>query len=505
MRWLQIQAIAGVLAATAMSGTQALAQEDKCLRVVGTDWASEQQSVDPLINNNVADLMRLTTIYEKLVDLDNGYQPVPVLAESWESSDGGSKWTFHLRKGVKWHDGRDFTAKDVVWTLKRVLDPRLDSGAAATLGMIDPDKMEVVDDHTVRLTLTAPTVELPILISSKYTAVVPDGTDRDMMQKKPVGTGPYMVDEFAPGPKFIAKRNRNYWKQGLPKAPCIELSGITESVARLAALQSGQADLLIFLEPSATATLATDDTVTVLKSPGGSVMTLSMWVDTAPFDKLQVRQAMKLVVDRQKMVEAALLGNGVPGNDNPVAPSSPDAYRTDIIARDVEKAKALLKEAGYPDGLSVDLYTSDSISTMVPVAQLYQQMAAEAGIKVNIIMSPADSYWNEIWLKRPFITSNWGGRPTAEALSIAYLSKAQFPETHWYRKDYDDLIMKANATVDEAERRKIFQEAQRLLAEEGGVIVPAFASVAAALRKGCSGYEPNNNVNNNDFSTLQCE
>src|SRR5262249_34441224 len=200
-------------------------------------------------------------------------------------------------------------------------------------------------------------------------------------------------------------------------------SGITESVARAAALQSSQVDLLIFLEPSATATLSADPNLKVMKSPGGSVMTLSMWVDTPPFDKLEVRQAMKLVVDRQKMLDAALLGNGAPGNDNPVAPSSPDAYRTDIIPRDIEKAKALLAKAGYPNGLSVDLYTSDSISTMVPIAQLYQQMAADAGIKVNIINSPADSYWNEIWLKRPFLTSTWGGRPTAEALSIAYLSK----------------------------------------------------------------------------------
>jgi len=505
MARLQTHAFIGAMVATALGSSAALAQDSKCLRVVGTDWASEQQSVDPLINNNVADLMRLTTIYEKLVELDNGYQPIPVLAESWESNQDGSVWTFHLRKGVKWHDGRDFTAKDVVWTFKRVLDPKLDSGAAATLGMLSPDKIDAVDDHTVRFTAKSPTVELPVLISSKYAAIVPDGIDRDTMQKKPVGTGPYMVDQFVPGPKFVAKRNANYWKPGLPKADCLELSGITESVARAAALQSGQADLLIFLEPSATATLSADPNVKVLKSPGGSVMTLSMWVDTPPFDKLEVRQAMKLVVDRQKMVDAALLGNGTPGNDNPVAPSSPDAYRTDIIPRDIEKAKALLAKAGYPNGLSVDLYTSDSISTMVPIAQLYQQMAADAGIKVNIINSPADSYWNEIWLKRPFLTSTWGGRPTAEALSIAYLSKAQFPETHWYRQDYDALIMKANATIDASARRTIFQQAQKLLADEGGVIVPAFASVNAAMRENCSGYEPNNNVNNNDFSSFHCD
>ena len=205
---------------------------------------------------------------------------------------------------MKWHDGRDFTAKDVVWTFKRVLDPNLNSGAAATLGMLDPAKIEAVDDHTVRFTTKSPTVELPILLSSKYTAIVPDGMDRERCRRSRSAPALTWSTPSSPGPNFVAKRNPNYWKPGLPKAPCIEFSGITESVARVAALQSGQADLLIFLEPSATATLAADPNVTMLKSPGGSVMTLSMWVDTPPFDKLQVRQAMKLVVDRQKMVDA---------------------------------------------------------------------------------------------------------------------------------------------------------------------------------------------------------
>ena len=164
------------------------------------------------------------------------------------------------------------------------------------------------------------------------------------------------------------------------------------------------------------------------------------------------------------MVEAALLGNGAPGNDNPVPPSSPDAYRSDIIPRDVEKAKQLLEEAGYPDGLRVDLYTSDSIATMVPVAQLYQQMAADAGIKVNIIMSPADSYWNEIWLKRPFITSNLGRSSHCRSAEHRLSQRgASFRKHIGIGKDYDDLIAKANATVDPTERRKIFQQAQKLL------------------------------------------
>jgi peptide/nickel transport system substrate-binding protein len=122
---LRTQVAAGLATLVAFASCSAFADDTKCLRIIGTDWASEQQSVDPLINNNVADLMRLTTIYEKLVELDNGYQPVPVLAESWESNSDGTVWTFHLRKDVKFSDGRDY-GQDVVWTFKRVLDKRLD-------------------------------------------------------------------------------------------------------------------------------------------------------------------------------------------------------------------------------------------------------------------------------------------------------------------------------------------------------------------------------------------
>ena len=276
-------------------------------------------------------------------------------------------------------------------------------------------------------------------------------------------------------------------------------------MARISALVSGEVDVLVPIDPTAKPTLDEYDNIRILASPGGSVMTLSMWADTPPFDDVRVRQAMKLVVDREALVEIAILNAGSPGNDNPVPPTSPDAYRSDVIERDIDRAKELLAAAGHPDGLEVDLYTSEALPGMYAIAQVYSQMAMDAGVTVNVLKTPSESYWDDVWLKRSFITSSWGGRPAGEGLSIAYLCSTNMPETHWCNEEFDSLIAAANSTADAGERRKLYQAAQKLLAEDGGVIVPAFLASLAAFRSECSGYEPNNNLNNQDWSQLTCQ
>lgn len=479
----------------------------RCVRVIGYEWRGEAQSADPADMVTIDDAMRVDSIYEGLAYLDNDYQPKPVLAESWESNADGTEWTFHLRKGVKFHDGSDFDARDVVYTFNRLMDEKTNSGARAILSpFLEGGSIEAKDPHTVVFKVKSPAVELPTQITTKFSRIVPEGATHETLQKRPVGTGPFMAENFVVGQvKNVVVRNPNYWQAGLPKADCLEFASISEPVSQAAALIAGDADLVIVVNPTSLQTLKASPGIKLSQSPSGTVMTLSMWVDKAPFDNLKVRQAMKLVVDRQRMVDTALLGAGAPGNDNPVPPSSPDAYRHDVIQRDVAEAKRLLAEAGYPDGIDIDLYTADAFPGMLQIAEIYKEMAADAGIRVNVIKTPTDGYWDNIWLKQPFLTSSWGGRPPAEALSIAYHSKAQWPETHWFRQDFDELLAKASATIDPAERRKVYQQAQKLLAEEGGVIVPGFQATVAAMRENCSGYEANNNVNNQDYLNVSCE
>ena len=483
------------------------AAEEECVRLVGTGTSGELQTMDPAFNYSTDVTYNLMAIYEPLVELDNSFQPVPRLAESWEANEDGTQWTFHLRKGVKFHDGSDFDAGDVVYTFRRLIDPELASAAAAVLGVLTPDGIEAVDKHTVRFTTAEPTVELPILLRTKFSLIVPEGATAEDLKHHGVGTGPFVQEEFTVGkPVSVLRRNPNYWVPGLPKAECLRITVSLEQVSRAAAMLAGETDLLLEVDPVMIVQFEENPNVDVVSTPGASLLSLDMWIDTPPFDDLRVRQAFKLVVDRQAVVDTVLLGFGALGNDNPVPPSSTWAYTHDVLERDVEKAKQLLAEAGYPDGLDVDLYTSDGFPGMLLFAQAYKEMAADAGIDVNLINTPADSFWDDIWMKRSFHSDAWIARAPLAALSIAYRKEAKWNMSHWYRDDFDALLDEAGRTIDPEERKRLIQEAQRLLAEEGGVIIPVFSTATSALRHGCTGFKPH--VSSGaiyDFRSLECK
>jgi peptide/nickel transport system substrate-binding protein len=480
--------------------------EDKCARVITTDWNPELLNADPARLVTLSDVYHARMIFEPFIDADDAMQPVPVLAESWEVNADGTEWTFRVRQGVTFHDGSPLTAEDVVYSFQRILDPATASPAVAEIAGVKPENFHAVDRQTVKVIFDTPMVELPALLSSKHGMIVKQGATSDDIHFHPVGTGPFTVPEIKAGQiRTMFTRNANYWREGLPKSACIELRSVSEPTTRAITVLSGEADVVTVIDPSTVTTLKDNPNVTLTKAAGGSALTMSMFMDVPPFDDIRVRQAMKLVVDRQAMVDSALLGFGIPGNDNPILPSSPDAYRSDIIQRDVAKAKQLLAEAGYPDGISVDLHTTELYPGAMQMVQAYQEMAAEAGIKVNLLVGPAGEYWDVIWLKKPFAISTWGMRPTPIALAVAYRKDAAWNETHFFREDYDALLDKAAQTLDADARRKLYQEAQRMIAEEGGVIIPIFSSTIAATRKGCSGYTPAADHNRPNLLNIACE
>ena len=483
------------------------AADDNCLKVVAYEWAGESATADPGVLTEMSDVHRTKPAYETLFRVDNSFQIQPLLAESSESNPDGSEWLIHLRKGVKFHDGSDFDASDVVWTYRRLLDPSTKSGATAILSVfLEPENITAVDTHTVKFVPNGPTVELPMQIITKEAGIIPEGYTHEMLMETSAGTGPYVLVDFKPGntqEKHVA--NKSYWNPDEPKADCLVTVPIIDATARAAALMAGQVDLVPVVDPATVQTLRKNPAVSLNVAPSGTVMTISMWVDEPPFDDVRVRKAMKLVVDRQKMVDTALFGVGVPGNDNPIAPTLADAYRTDVIPQDCEKAKELLAEAGYPEGLDLELNTGEAFPGMVNVAQAYAQMASCGNLRVTVIKNPAEGYWDNIWLKRPLITSSWGGRPASEAFAIAYTSNAKWPETHYGNAEFDALLVQASQTVDNAARTKLYQQAQEILAEDGGVIVPGFLTTVAAMRDGCSGYVAEVNVNNFYIGPFGCD
>ncbi len=479
---------------------------DECVKVLGYEWSGEKQSMDPADMQSGDDAYHIFAVYNRLLDVDDNFNTIPELAESWSVSDDGLTWTFKLRQGVKFHDGSDFDANDVVYTFTRFFDTTLASGAPAVLAFLTPEGIKAVDAHTVTFATKEPVVELPVLISNKFTNIVAEGATHEDLRLKGNGTGPFMQEVFEPnGPVRILRKNPNYWAAGLPKADCIRVTVAQEPVAAVSAIKAGEVDLVLNVDPAVIESLKGDANVELLETGASNSMTISMWVDTPPFDKIEVRQALKLVVDRQAMVDTVLLGYGETAADNPVPVPSPASFVKEAPKRDIAKAKELLAKAGHADGLKFDLYTAEGVPGMVRMAQVYAEMAKEAGIEINVIVTPADSYWDDTWLKQPILTSAWSMRPPGEGLAVAYTQTAKWKETHWERPDYDAMLLKANTTVNSEERIKLYQDTGRLLAEEGGLIIPMFVHQVLALRKGCSGYEPRAQNFNLNFENLACE
>lgn len=495
-----------VLVACLLSTALAMPAAAECLKVIGTEGGGTSLTMDPAFNNLNDDSYQQNLVFNKLVNVDPNFQPIPELAKSWTVSEDGKTWTFTLEDGVTFHDGKPLTAADVVYTFKRLLDPAVASPGAALLSFLDPAGIAATDDRTVTMTTKDVVAELPLLIANKYTMIVQEGATSEVLKSKGVGTGPFMQDVYDLAQDTrVFQKNPAYWREGLPVAECIDLKVITEEVSRIAAIQAGSIDLILSAGPAALTTLKDDPKATPVPAAGaGGYMTLSMQTDAPPFDDVRVRQAMKLAIDRQLIVDTVLLGNGIPGNDNPVAPNNPLAFRSDAIARDVEKARALLAEAGHPDGISIDLNTADAGPGYVMLAQVYQQMAAEAGITVNIVNNPADSYWDVIWMKTPFFSSSWNGRSVPEALAYTFTTGAEYNEGRWSSPEFDALVTGARIETDAAKRAEMTRQAQEILSNEGGIIIPAFFVDTAVLRTGCTGYVPHPSAAIYNFESLTC-
>ncbi len=471
------------------SGKASRAAGVKTLRIASGEGDGVKGTLDPAFGKNDPDSARLGLVYEKLVRLDENFAPQPQLATDWSSNADASVWTFKLRPGVVFHDGSPFTAKDVLFSYRRLVDPKLGSPGAATFKAVDPEGIKALDDHTVEFHLPAPVVEFPLLLTNRFGFIVREGQTADQLRTAGIGTGAFKVEHYVPGeePSTYVKHAR-YWQPGKPGVDRVELRSVPEESARIAALLSGQIDIFWDLPLRALKRLESEKAVKVVSARTPFWYGFAFWADTPPYDDPRVRLALKLVADREQLLKAVLAGHGTIAGDNPVAPwlayAIPDAPQ----GQDIAKAKALLAEAGHPDGLDIDLHTSEATSGLVELATAYKAQAAKAGIRVNLIKDPADDYWANIWLKKPAVATCWAGRGADEALALPFLSNAEWNETHWRNAEFDAAIAEARKTTDPAARAALYGKAQRLVHDDGGAVIALFADAVGATRSTISGW-----------------
>ncbi len=462
-------------AAGTLTGREAWAETPKKggrLRI-GIAGGSTTDSLDPAtITDIMVQTLSMGQLRNCLVEVDAQSKPIPELAESWEPSADASVWRFKLRQGVEFHNGKSLEAEDVIASFNH---HRGEDSKSAAKSLLKPVKSIKADGkHTVVFELAEGNADFPFIVSDYHLTIQPAGADLS----KGVGTGGYILQDFEPGMRARTKRNPNYWKAGRAHFDEIEMTMIADVNARTNALQTGEIDVMNRSELKTVHLLKRTPGLQVLQTNGTKHYTMPMHTDVKPFDNNDVRLALKLAIDRKALIKTILRGYGSVGNDHPIGRSQ-RYYAADLPQReyDPDKAKFHLKKAGL-DRLSIKLSAANAAyEGAVDAAVLYKEQAAPAGIHIDVVREPSDGYWDNVWLKKPFVMCFWGGRPTSDWMfTTAYAEDAPWNDTHFKHDQFNALLKAARAELDDNKRRQMYAEMQRIMRDEGGTIVPMFAS-----------------------------
>ena len=452
------------------------------LRVVGGVYKLADPAAGSWLEYNV---WWFVTEYLTIQNLDN--VTIPWLLEKWQVSDDLKTWTLFARKGIKFNHGPEFTADDIVFNIKRWLDPATKSSIKGLMGAyLAPTDVEKVDNYTVKLHLSKPQIAVPEHLFHNPAAIVSKDFQGDWV-KQPVGTGPFTLTDYVVNERAVVKRREGYWRNGADGKALPYLDSIrtvylgADPAPAVAALQSGDVDSLSLTIPMLEA-LTGNKNVSIESHVSSMTYVIKMRADKKPFDDPRVRNAIKLCLDRQAILKATQRDFGAIGEDHHVAPIHPEYTPGEPMKRDVDKAKALLKEAGYTDGVKITLSTMDT-EPVPTIAQLVKEQCAPAGITVNIGMMPSNMYWDQ-WMDVDMGITSWAHRPLAVmTLDLAYRSTAGWNESHWADKEFDSLLDQAQATLDVNERKKVVAKLEKIMQERGPIAQPVWFSLLRGNNK----------------------
>lgn len=450
---------------------------------------SDPTTLDPHKSAAMYDRHYYYQIFDTLVAVDKDGKLKPGLAESWETPDPRT-YIFHLRKGVKYHDGTEFNAASAQWNFERMLDPKAKLPRASEISSID--KIEAIDPFTLKITLKAPYSPLLSVLTDRAGMMVSKDAVEKLgadFERKPVGTGPFVVTEWTPKSQVVLKRNDSYWDQGKPYLDSIVYKIIPDENVRLTNLKTGDVDLLESIPPKDVKSVKDSGEFTVVETVGQGYDYLDLNTARSPFDNKALRQAVAWAIDRDVIQQKLYYGVGAVANGP--FPASLWTHDPKFVPyqRDVVKAREKLKEGGKPDGFSFKLTITNSPLNVL-TAQVLQAQLKEAGITMEIDLVDSSALGAALRSGGyEAVRAGWSGRTDPDGNTYGlFVTGGPINYRKWSNPTVDDLLKKARSSLDEPERLKLYQQAARIIVDEAPLVFIHSDQMLHVMKKSVKGY-----------------
>ena len=457
---------------------------------------------DPAFISSDPEIIIASSIYDYLVDVTPQNTIAPRLAREWTVSEDGKTYIFILVENATFHDGNLFTAEDVVWTFNRLRDPGVDSPTKDIYSNID--KIEASDQFEVTFTLKEPNPFFLYDLSDNH-ALILKANSQDPGSDF-IGTGPFKQVSYSPEDRLVVETNEDYFLSDRPKLEKVEFIFFNDQIAQVEALRSGQVDLVMLLSADLFNTLIGEQGVIPLRAATNSFDVVRLRSDRAPGDDPRLMEALRLATDRQAIFDLVLQGYGEIGQDTPIGPMYNQYYTEglQLPARDIDAARQLLADAGYPDGIDFELHTPDT-GNRPNLAVVLKDQWAEAGINVDVIVEPESVYYgDEGWLAVDLGITGWGSRPYPQYyLDSMLVCEAKWNESHFCDSELDRLAKIAGTTLNEEERVEAYRQIQELLVERGPILIPYFFSQLGAISDKFTDFQMKPFPGRSDLSTVR--
>ncbi|HTW27721.1 MAG TPA: ABC transporter substrate-binding protein [Acetobacteraceae bacterium] len=449
-------------------------------------------------------------VVEYLTLTDRNNVTHPYLLEKWAVSPDLKTWTLTLRQGIKWHNGQDFTADDVVWNLKQLTDAAVGSSFVGlvkaylltevpdgtdasgkpktTTKLWDANAIEKVDAHTVRLNCKAPQIAVPEHLFHYPAAMLYPG-DKGVFQPGAQGTGAFEFASVDIGKRAVLTAHKGYWGQG-PYLDGIEFIDLgDDAAAPISALASRQIHGLLWADPMQYDALKAMDFLAYYDVSTSETAVLRFKVTEKPWTDPRVRKAMRLGLKKQAVMEVALRGIGEVGDHTHVSPAQPDYKAIPPMNQDIDEAKKLLAEAGFPDGFDTVMYVPNDLPWIVAQCQAAAEQWKAIGVRVKLNVMPGAQYW-DVWTKVPFGATIWYHRPLGMMiLGLAYRSGVPWNETSYSNPEFDKLLAQAEGTLDIDKRRDVMAQLEIIMHQDGPIAQPLWRRGFTFWDKKVQGFE----------------